>query len=416
MAATSTNLDRVLKRTVDNDPCLIRLRIESLEFKDRQALILAAALSTNTNLKQIYFIKHAMTVAGIKSLAKALESNTTIQRFRFKNVERFTRSGIRLMNSYPLHDIPTRLAFGIFMNMLQYNKTLKYIDLQGFNVDEGSDILREAAAAISKNHTLSSLKLKWNRNSMRRGQDLGLFLNSLNSCVITLNLSAYYLHCNGLYNLCEWLKTNKTLKHLYVHKADYSYNTINLLVDALKENNTLESLDVSRSHLDDDDFKLLAKFFEINKNIKNLNLAGNRIYNQATWNYICNIIRKNTSLLCFYVFPNYLNAKSLKLVESALKHNNTIGWMDAPKIACMYEGKQAVTKSKITTLLAENRAKTAVSFFEEYENISVSQLQIWQLFKAKFKWAEYIEKVELAAYLGSNDKVECTASVAKLKG
>ncbi|KAG0237776.1 hypothetical protein B0O80DRAFT_498507 [Mortierella sp. GBAus27b] len=156
------SVDAWVKRLVDNDPSFTSLHILSFRRVTSSELgQVFEALGANTTLKELYASGHSFDEAAAKTLAIALEQNTTLERLNVGNDHFGTNEGV----------------IKVFAEGLAKNKGLVRLDLEnkglgGYHATSVTFL----AGALERNDTLTEINLARNKLA---DQDIEILCSAL---------------------------------------------------------------------------------------------------------------------------------------------------------------------------------------------------------------------------------------------
>lgn len=179
------DIDMISKQTINNKNC-IELSLNDNQITSKGALILASVLYNNTKLKKLVLANNSIGDLGVSYLSKILETNHTNLRtfdlssnhITYKGIEYIAdmlktnqiltslwlngnaidHQGINLLMDVLIHYNTTLkflrlssdqtindISINSIISMIEYNKTLNYLDLQNCNISlNGKKLLEEA--------------------------------------------------------------------------------------------------------------------------------------------------------------------------------------------------------------------------------------------------------------------------------
>ena len=235
--------------------------------------------------------------------------------------------------------LPTEEIQNLVKNMLN-NKSLTYLYLQNNQIND--DSLEILSFLLSKNHTIHTLDLSYNKFTSIGVKNLCNAILSNNSRILELDLAnnnldetsltylsdainkSEQLYCINLsYNnfskgecgriISNIIKTDQKLKNFNLTACHLGLKTKEIFV-ALENNATITYMDLSVNDIGNNTemFKALAKMLQINKNLKYLYLDTNYITDKDF-----DIIINEGIIKCLNL--NYLSLKSNKITLSSIK-------------------------------------------------------------------------------------------------
>jgi len=217
----------------------------------------------------------------------------------------------------------------IFLKLLAMFLILKLIE---FNNDKDMKELIEF---------LEKRGLKKEAESLKAGAtNLNLYLNNIGievaelvakvlefNSITTLDLYGSNIKAKGVKYLAEVLKSNKSLKVLYLGWNNIGNNGVKYLAETLKFNKSLKVLNLGWNNIDNNGAPFIAKILEFNDSITDLYLERNNIL-EAGAKLIVEALEFNHSITNFkfklYVYGNKIGDKESHLIDYCLQRNKTI--------------------------------------------------------------------------------------------
>ncbi|XP_060118211.1 leucine-rich repeat-containing protein 74A [Heteronotia binoei] len=228
---------------------------------------------------------HGLGPKGIKAIAIALVSNTTITHLELDDnwilgegttyLVQMLRENcyIQELNISNNH-LDTEGAEAICRMFLDNISNIRAIQLAGNNFRE------EAAPYFSEslmgNYRVMELDLSHNEFAEKGGELLGQMLAN-NVSLEVLKLSWNHVRMKGAVALSAGLRTNGTLKVLDVSWNGFGNEGAFALGEALKVNSVLVELDISSNHINNEGTIKLSKGLEANGTLRVLKMSHNPI-------------------------------------------------------------------------------------------------------------------------------------------
>ncbi|KAL6057314.1 Myotubularin-like phosphatase domain [Balamuthia mandrillaris] len=282
----------ILSRIEANDPSLALLRWQIYEDESVVSRI-AKRIKNNTNLKQINLsgnitnascsavtqilelgkaVQHLnlsqskIGVKGLEKIAKALETNTTLQ---------------CLTLSQTKHPQLNDVAIASIATALTINKTLNRLEFIAFNITNLG--AKSLAGMLAHNSTLESLKLSANPFGNDGMKDIARSLKT-NKGLRRLYLDRQVrgeanLNDKGILYVAHILKDfNSTLELLSFNQSVIDEKSLSALVDcSLSPTCNLRVLRLASSNLTDEHLLILARGLRQNCSLTSLDLSNNKI-------------------------------------------------------------------------------------------------------------------------------------------
>ncbi|KAF9171009.1 hypothetical protein BGX21_008179 [Mortierella sp. AD011] len=319
----ANNVESWVKRLNENDPSFISLHILSFRRITSSELgQVFEALTSNTTLKEFYASGHSFDEAAAKTLALALEKNSTIERLNIGNDHLGANEGV----------------VKVLCEGLSKNKGLIRLDLEnkGFGGHNETSV-KYLAEALERNEALQELVLARNKLT---DQDIETLCNSLshgkNKTLQKLDLCLNSFEEPGTKSIASLLASQNQINGSAggLNEIDLSDNEITeeggrAIGQALESNKTLQRLRMS-SCMDpplpveegaedkiqwDDDIQLL------NKNLTSEQEQEIRMDGDGVLETIAAALKVNDTLQELWM--DYCNISSIgaTFLADALRHN-----------------------------------------------------------------------------------------------
>ena len=302
MASSRENLDELCSRLEKDDPTLTDLRLVGKNVGDDGAKSLAQALQTNTTIKNLYLTGNHISDDGAKAFAQALQTNTTLQL-------------LDLHNNQIGDDGAKSLA-----QALQTNTNLRYIRLHNNQI--GDDGAKALAQALQTNTTLQYVYLNDNQIGDDGAKAFAQALQT-NTTIKKLYLTDNQISDDGAKALAQALQTNTTIKELYLTDNQIGDDGAKALAQALQTNTTLQGLDLYNNQISDDGAKALAQALQTNTTLQDLYLSYNQIGDDGA-KALAQALQTNTTLQYVNLYNNQIGDDGAKALAQALQTNTTI--------------------------------------------------------------------------------------------
>jgi len=147
----------------------------------------------------------------------------------------------------------------------------------------------------------------------------------MNLDVKKLDFTRVYIRCHELKDLCEGLKTNKTVTCLNLKQNDINANQAKDISDMLSVNNTIYVINLAGNCILMDGMKYISTAFFVNMNmtLRTLDLRGNSIRKEGA-KYIGDILSVNKTLVYINIQNNSIGDEGVKYISDGLSINDTL--------------------------------------------------------------------------------------------
>jgi len=176
---------------------------------------------------------------------------------------------------------------------LESNKTLQHLGLSGNNVGDAG--AQAVAKALKSNETLQRLGLGENDIGDVGAQALAKALNS-NASLQRLDLWSNEIRDEGAQAIAIALESNETLQRLDLSQNEIGDGGVQAIAKALQSNATLEHLDLSHNEIGDGGVQAIAKALQKNATLHTLELDYNYHISDAELQPIELLIKRNERL------------------------------------------------------------------------------------------------------------------------
>uniref|UniRef100_A0A8B9RX06 Leucine rich repeat containing 74A n=1 Tax=Accipiter nisus TaxID=211598 RepID=A0A8B9RX06_9AVES len=263
---------------------------------------------------------HGLGPKGVKAIAIALVSNTTVTHLELEDncilaegaicITEMLRenSSLQELNMSNNHlDTAGAEAFAsLLLDNMSYLHTLQ---LSG-----GSHCLC-TFVSLQGNYQVKELDLSHNEFSEKGGQLLGQMLAS-NTALEILDLSWNHLRRKGTVALGTGLRGNGALKILNLSWNGIGNEGALALGEALKVNNVLVHLDISNNQINDEGAKKLCRGLEVNGKLKILKMASNPLTMEGATALLTSVRKNPKSMMEEINISNVLvNETFIKLLD-----------------------------------------------------------------------------------------------------
>ncbi|XP_008503463.1 leucine-rich repeat-containing protein 74A [Calypte anna] len=308
---------------------------------------IAIALVSNTTITHLELEDNCILAEGAICIAEMLQENSSLQELNMSN-NHLDTAGAKAIASFLLDNI-------------SYLHALK---LSGNNF--GEETAPYFAEALTANYQVKELDLSHNEFSEKGGQLLGQMLAS-NTTLEILDLSWNHLRRKGAEALGRGLRGNGALQML-----NLSWNAIGnegamALGDALKVNNVLVHLDISNNQISDEGVKKLCRGLDVNGKLKILKMSNNPVTVEGAISLLISVRKNANSMMEQIDISNVLvNETFIKLLDLVCQMH--------PELDVIY-GEVEGHVSKLP-----KQYPNPMKVFQDY--LKDHNLQLWDFFRS----------------------------------
>ena len=127
--------------------------------------------------------------------------------------------------------------------------------------------------------------------------------------------------------LSEFLKTNLSVKKLFLSYLKAGEEGMKFLSEALRVNSSLEEIDLSHNNIKNELMKHLSEALKVNSSLKILNLSSNNFGDEGT-QFLSESLKVNSTLKTINLRYHSFTAESMKFFSEALKVNSSLEDID----------------------------------------------------------------------------------------
>ncbi|NXN46464.1 LR74A protein, partial [Rhinoptilus africanus] len=324
---------------------------------------------------------HGLGPKGVKAIAIALVSNTTITHLELEDnrilaegaicIAEMLRenSSLQKLNISNNH-LDTAGAKAIASLLLDNMSNLHALQLSGNNF--GEETAPHFAEALMGNYQVKELDLSHNEFSEKGGQLLGQMLAS-NTTLEILDLSWNHLRRKGTEALGRVAKIsllslegNGALKILNLSWNGAGNEGALALGEALKVNKVLVHLDISNNQINNEGAKKLCRGLEVNGKLQILKMANNPLTVEGATELVMSIKKNPQSMM------EEINISNVSVNETFIKLLNLVCQM-RPELHVIY----GEIEGRITKIPKQhpNPMKVIQNYLKEHN------LQLWDFFR-----------------------------------
>lgn len=127
----------------------------------------------------------------------------------------------------------------------------------------------------------------------------------------------------NLNKLCNALKSNISIREIYLYTCNLAIIDIKYISDMLKENTYIKKINLNYNHIDDKGAKYIAETLKVNSTLTRLDLGYNDISDEGI-KYIGDALKKNKSLIELILSYNNISVIGVKYIIDALRENSKL--------------------------------------------------------------------------------------------
>ncbi|KAM6359094.1 leucine-rich repeat-containing protein 74A [Alca torda] len=307
---------------------------------------IAIALVSNTTITHLELEDNCILAEGAICIAEMLRENSSLQKLNLSN-----------------NNLDTAGAKAIASLLLDNMSSLHALQLSGNNF--GEETAPYFAEALMGNYQVKELDLSHNEFSEKGGQLLGQMLAS-NTTLEILDLSWNHLWRKGTEALGRGLRGNGALKILNLSWNGVGNEGALALGEALKVNKGLVHLDISNNQINNEGAKKLCRGLEVNGKLQILKMANNPLTVEGAIELVISI-RKNLQSMM-----EEINISNVLVNETFIKLLNLV-CQTRPELHVIYgEIEGCITK---IPKQHPNPMKVIQNYLKEHN------LQLWDFFR-----------------------------------
>jgi Ran GTPase-activating protein (RanGAP) involved in mRNA processing and transport len=214
----NTYTDARIEGLIETARCDSEIDLDGKQLTDKDMDLICKKAIVEKQCRKLRLEKNEITAKGVAIIADALYGNTTLAELYLSN-NRIGDTGIHILSQ----------ALSIS------NWTLEWLDLHSNNItDEGAEYLAEM---LKTNKTITLLGLAFNGISDRGVRLLANAITNYNKTLDWLHLSSNkFITDRSIDDLVEMIKSNPSLKALWLNNCSFSTNGAQKLEEAVKLN------------------------------------------------------------------------------------------------------------------------------------------------------------------------------------
>ncbi|NXW26559.1 LR74A protein, partial [Phaetusa simplex] len=309
---------------------------------------IAIALVSNTTITHLELEDNCILAEGAICIAEMLRENSSLQKLNISNNNLDTAgakaiASLLLDNKSSLHAL--QLSGGLYLARRSHC-LCTFVSLQG-------------------NYQVKELDLSHNEFSEKGGQLLGQMLAS-NTTLEILDLSWNHLWRKGTEALGRGLRGNDALKILNLSWNGVGNDGALALAEALKVNKVLVHLDISNNQINNEGAKKLCRGLEVNGKLQILKMANNPLTVEGATELVISIRKNPQSMM------EEINISNVLVNETFIKLLNLV-CQTRPELHVIYgEIEGCITK---IPKQHPNPMKVIQNYLKE------RNLQLWDFFR-----------------------------------
>ncbi|NXV16946.1 LR74A protein, partial [Cepphus grylle] len=309
---------------------------------------IAIALVSNTTITHLELEDNCILAEGAICIAEMLRENSSLRKLNISN-NNLGRAGAKAIASLLLDNMSSlhalQLSGGLYLGRRSHCLCM-FVSLQG-------------------NYQVKELDLSHNEFSEKGGQLLGQMLAS-NTTLEILDLSWNHLWRKGTEALGRGLRGNGALKILNLSWNGVGNEGALALGEALKVNKVLVHLDISNNQINNEGVKKLCRGLEVNGKLQILKMANNPLTVEGAIELVISI-RKNLQSMM-----EEINISNVLVNETFIKLLNLV-CQTRPELHVIYgEIEGCITK---IPKQHPNPMKVIQNYLREHN------LQLWDFFR-----------------------------------
>lgn len=356
------------------DNTFTSLSLDEIDSDDAQAL--AAILQTNSTLTNVEIETHALNEEGQQLLAvinacvacnrmgkNSSFSEMALRRSNIRDagvqiLSGFLKKNVTIISADLANNKISAIGAQALAEVLKANTGLRRLDLSWNDLDDKSAQL--LALALQANTTLNYLDLSHNAIGDAGAQAL----DQLHQTKPTLNI--VYHESNKLspaYLMRRRMQKDMTLDRLDFTDKQMDDASMSVLADELKTNTTIRNLYIGNNQIKDKGVQILAKMLKTNSTITHLDLRNNP-FGDLGMQALANMLETNLTLIQIYLNGHrygQVGKKFLIIINVRLARNRRTSTLDLHNQEMSPPGVQALVdeikaSATITDLNLENNA------------------------------------------------------------
>ncbi|NXV26616.1 LR74A protein, partial [Rissa tridactyla] len=309
---------------------------------------IAIALVSNTTITHLELEDNCILAEGAICIAEMLRENSSLQKLNISN-----------------NNLDTAGAKAIASLLLDNMSSLHALQLSGGPYLAGRSHCLCTFVSLQGNYQVKELDLSHNKFSEKGGQLLGQMLAS-NTTLEILDLSWNHLWRKGTEALGRGLRGNGALKILNLSWNGVGNEGALALGEALKVNKVLVHLDISNNQINNEGAKKLCRGLEVNGKLQILKMANNPLTVEGAIELVISIRKNPQSMM------EEINISNVLVDETFIKLLNLV-CQTRPELHVIYgEIEGCITK---IPKQHPNPMKVIQNYLKE------RNLQLWDFFR-----------------------------------
>ena len=292
--------------------------------------IIIRALKKTTSLHKLYFSKNSMTNDTAKDMATVLTQNSQIEELDLGNNKLKMANSIQILSSLVNHvnlkvlrlansNLNNQTAAKLIGHTLEQNNQIRELDLSGNHLQAfGCAIIFRALLNVS---TLCKLYLSDNNITDLSAEILATVF-SKNAQIEELDISYNKLTAPSVAKIVQAMKFFLNLKILRMTCSNINLPVAKFIASVLWYSK-MQELDLNENYLQSSGCAIVCKALQNLSTITKLNLSNNGITDEAA-DDVASVLSSNKQLKDIDVKGNHFQAKSVAKFAKALKNTSSL--------------------------------------------------------------------------------------------
>ena len=314
---------------------LKKLFIGNNNITDEAADDIGIAISHNTQLQVLDISKNLFQTLGIITIAKALQSITTMNKFYIND-----------------NNVTDEAANDVAL-VLHHNAHLQELDI-GLT-QNGVICIMKALQSIT---TLRVLKMKGNELITDKTAESIAAAVSSNTELQMFDISMTFFSPTGIQKISKALRCFSTLTKLYISYNSFTDEVTQYIAAIINSNTQLREFDVSKNNLQSIGIIEIAKALQNTSTLTKLYINDNHDIKDIAADDIATVLHRNTQLQELDVSKNHFEVTGIMTIAKALQGKSTLK-------------KLYIKKNNITDIAADDIA-AAVFCCTQLEVLDIS--------------------------------------------
>ena len=287
---------RKIMKALQGIDTLKKLCLSSNNITGEAADDIAAAISSNIKLQEIYISENYLLTAGVRKIMKALQGINTLRKLCLNN-----------------NNITGEVADDIAA-VVSFNTSLQEIDISRNDLQTKG--IMKIVKALQQTYGVTKLCLSNNNITSEAADDIAAAI-SCNTKLQEIDISENYLLTAGVRKIMKSLQGINTLRNLCLNKNNITGEAADDIAAVVSFNTSLQEIDISRNDLQTKGIMKIVKALQQTYGVTKLCLSNNNITGEAA-DDIATVISCNTSLQEIDVSGNNLQTIGATKIARAL--------------------------------------------------------------------------------------------------